>query len=159
MAKEIRKGAATHWQKFLLLALLLWPWLNPFAPGPSPQVLPLLVAWACLAGLLLFWQLLTPKAIAAGWLLAGLTSTVIALCQNQGVASAFAPWMSQADPGNIYANLRQRNQFASLTSIAMVALIWFVVQANGQTGQYAAEHPKNKMAWALAAAVLCNSFA
>ena len=162
MVRAARQGQAMDWQKSLqrplLLALLLWPWLNPFAPGPSPQVLPLLTAWVCLAGLLLGWQRLTPKAIAAGWLLAGLISTLIALCQNLGIADLFAPWMTQADPGNVYANLRQRNQFASLTSIALMALFWFVVQAQnpavGQTGEHAAAYSQNKQFWAVAAAAV-----
>ena len=137
---------ASLWQKTLLLALLLWPWLNPFAPGPSPQVLPLLISWGCLAGVLAFWSVLSARQIALGWLLAGLLSTVIALCQYFGVASAFAPWMSLTDPGNVYANLRQRNQFASLTGIALAAAIWFVLHTK--------DKPQNQRLLVLAAVLL-----
>ena len=35
---------------FVFIAL---PWLNPFSPGPTPSVAPLLVSWACAAALLL----------------------------------------------------------------------------------------------------------
>lgn len=38
---------------FLLLALFTLPWINPFAPGPSPAVGPLLFAWMCTAALAL----------------------------------------------------------------------------------------------------------
>ena len=34
------------------LVLFALTWLNPFAPGPSPSVAPLLSYWMCAAGLL-----------------------------------------------------------------------------------------------------------
>ncbi len=115
---------------FLMVAL---PWLNPFAPGPTPAVVPLMFSWAC-AGLLLLcvrhggrdgsraerWL----PAIAWAWLIAGLISSVIGLCQYFGVAGSFSPWMSQTGVGEAFANLRQRNQFATLTNISLAALLW-----------------------------------
>lgn len=47
----------------------------------------------------------------------------MALLQYFGHASAFAPWLNWAPAGEAFANLRQRNQFASLTSIALAALL------------------------------------
>ena len=144
-SQRLTKRAAL-WQKTLLLALLLLPWLNPFAPGPSPQVLPLLISWGCLAGVLVFWPVVSARQIALGWLLAGLLSTAIAICQYFGVAGIFAPWMSLTEPGNVYANLRQRNQFASLTGIALVATTWFVLHTK--------EKPQNQRLLGLAAVLL-----
>jgi hypothetical protein len=38
----------------------------------------------------------------------------------------FHNWISASTPGQAYANLRQRNQFASLTSLGLVALLYLV---------------------------------
>ena len=57
------------------------------------------------------------------WLLAGLLSSVLALLQYTGHAAALAPWVNWAPAGDAFANLRQRNQFASLTNIALAALV------------------------------------
>ena len=47
------------------------------------------------------------------------------LLQYFGAASALEPWVSSAEPGQAFANLRQRNHFASLTNIGLVALLWW----------------------------------
>lgn len=57
------------------------------------------------------------------WIAAGVLSSALALLQYLGQAHAVAPWVSPAPAGEAYANLRQRNQFASLTNIALVALL------------------------------------
>lgn len=57
------------------------------------------------------------------WILAGLASSVLGLVQYFGAAGALAPWANWAPAGEAFANLRQRNQFASLTSIALAALL------------------------------------
>lgn len=62
------------------------------------------------------------------WLAAGLISSVFALLQYTGNATALMPWINWAPPGEAFANLRQRNQFASLTNIALAALLaWQVL--------------------------------
>ncbi len=110
------------------------PWLNPFAWGPSPSVIPLLLSWVC--ALVLVWiagagrrqQKRTQGdwvlGCAFGWLLAALVSSGIGLLQYFGVAELFSPWINTTAPGEAFANLRQRNQFASLTNIGLVALVW-----------------------------------
>lgn len=161
---------------FLLLLCLVLPWLNPFAPGPSPGVVPWLVMLAGVAGLRLLlpgaWPravwvgaaaglaavmllrsvssaghnlltlavLLTMlmgaavgrqaahrpwllKVVLAGWLLAGGISSGMALLQYTGLTGAVSPWVNGTGLGEAFANLRQRNQFATLTSIALVALL------------------------------------
>lgn len=128
----------------LVLAL---PWLNPFAPLPSPAVLPWLVTLACVGVLLLLlgWRrLVTPPVAAGAWLLAALLSSVIALCQYFGVEQHFWPWMNGSPTGEAFANLRQRNQFASLTSIGLLALLWWATRAAPRAGA----------AWGLAVATL-----
>ena len=64
---------------------------------------------------------------ASAWLLAGILSTFMALLQYFGMTGVFEPWVDQARLGEAFANLRQRNQFATLTNIALVCLIWFAV--------------------------------
>jgi O-antigen ligase len=116
---------------FLFIAL---PWLNPFAPGPTPAAIPLLFSWACAAMLLGVWRggfdrLQAGRwmpAMAWAWLAAGLVSSVIGLCQYFGVAGHFSPWMSQTEVGMAFANLRQRNQFATLSNISLAALLWLM---------------------------------
>ena len=109
---------------FVLVAL---PWLNPFTSGPTPAVWPLLFSWACAALLLGLWRADGGRwrhAVACAWLAAGLVSCVIALVQYFGAADVFKPWISQTQLGEAFGNLRQRNQFATLTSIALAALLW-----------------------------------
>ncbi|MDO8778712.1 MAG: Wzy polymerase domain-containing protein [Burkholderiaceae bacterium] len=52
-------------------------------------------------------------------------------------------WVSQGAPGEAFANLRQRNQFATLMNIALSALLWHVA-----TGGSAARRPW--LAWSAA---------
>ena len=127
--------------------LLMLPWLNPFAPGPSPPVLPWLVALMATGGLL---GLGAARGIASeqpegrtfaqrwagplAWALvaAGLVSSLMGLLQYFGVAAALEPWVRQGTFGEAFANLRQRNQFASLTNMALMALIWCVMAGRAQ---------------------------
>ena len=118
---------------------LILPWLNPFAPGPSPAVLPWLLTLAVTACLLAITPVYAGIDVAArterfthrwagpaasAWLLAGVVSSLMALLQYFGVAAAFDPWINLPRAGEAFANLRQRNQFASLTNMALAALIW-----------------------------------
>ncbi|WP_096666121.1 PglL family O-oligosaccharyltransferase [Polaromonas sp. AET17H-212] len=126
--------------RFLLIAL---PWLNPFAPVPAPAVVPLLFTWTCISLLLGVrgcgrdrlcgrWVSVTAWA----WLAAGLASSLIGLCQYFGMANHFSPWINQTAIGEAFANLRQRNQFATLTSISLAALLWLAATL----GRFAGRH-------------------
>ena len=114
---------------FVAFLFLLLPWLNPFAPGSSPAVVPLLFSAGCAAALLGLrcWQVhvLTPVQIASAWLLAGLISSGIGLLQYFDAAAGLSPWVNLTSAGEAFANLRQRNQFATLTNIALAALLWW----------------------------------
>ena len=115
------------------------PWLNPFSFGPTSPALQWLVTLAAVAGLLLLgavWHAAVPQAkapwahsIAWGWLLAGLLSSVFGLVQYLGASAAWAPWVNVNEVGKAFANLRQPNQFATLTNMALAAVCWVVVQA------------------------------
>ena len=62
--------------------------------------------------------------IALAWLLAAVASTAIGVLQYFGGADRLTPWVNSASSGEAFANLRQRNQFASLTAIGMASLFW-----------------------------------
>lgn len=100
------------------------PWLFPFAPAPSPAVLPWLFAMGCAAGLLLLRSPLQPRQILIGWWLAAAVSAAIGLLQYAGVADHLSPWLVATGPGEAFGNLRQRNQFASLCNIGLAALLY-----------------------------------
>lgn len=76
------------------------------------------------------------SALATAWLLAALLSSLMALCQYFNLAHYLSPWLNEvAAHGAAYANLRQRNQFATLTSMGLAALCWFT--GRGQLGRHA----------------------
>lgn len=111
---------------FVLIAL---PWLNPFAPGPSAAVVPWLVTLTCTALVLLSWPREQPEeVIAAAWLAAALLSAELGVMQYFGATGPLGSWVNSTGLGEAFANLRQRNQFATLTNIGLGALLWFAVR-------------------------------
>jgi O-antigen ligase len=109
--------------------LLTLPWLNPFAWGPSPAVMPWLISVASsavAAAVVMTLPSQVPDLAdlpSNAWLLAGLASTMIGLLQYFGVSEVFSPWVNVTSAGEAFANLRQRNQFASLTNISLVVIL------------------------------------
>ena len=112
----------------LVPVALLIPWLNPFAGGPSPAVTPWLVSAFCAAFVCLLHARLTSRSVAVSWLLAAVLSALMGLLQYFGMTQGLTPWLHAASLGEAFANLRQRNQFATLTSIGLLALLWHVAQ-------------------------------
>lgn len=143
-------NALTLGRPALTICLLLLPWLNPFAPGPSPAVVPLLFSWLCAVILLCSGLANLARAVslamiaALSWLIAGFASSGIGLLQYFGAASAFAPWINQTHYGEAFANLRQRNQFATLTTMALVALVWLILQTQASGGD---SPRKTRLGW------------
>ncbi len=127
-------------QSIAAFFFIVLPWVNPFAPGPSPAVLPLLFSWGCAAALLgvcsaRSQSLQAPgvppvTVIASAWLAAGLLSSLMGLFQYLGAGGDLLPWVNQTELGQAFANLRQRNQFASLINMALAALFWFASTAS-----------------------------
>jgi len=64
------------------------------------------------------------RAAALGLLGAGLTSAVLGLLQYYQLAAPLVPWTTAPELGQAYGNLRQRNQFATLISMALIAGLW-----------------------------------
>ena len=96
---------------------------------------------------LLYWLLLA-------WLIAALVSSVLAVLQYLDMVRDWTPWVNQPRTGDAFANLRQRNQFASLTSIGFVALLGLVATAHSVSKRHMV------MAWCalalLAAGLACS---
>ncbi len=116
---------------FTATSLLTGPWLNPFSGGPTPAVLPLLFSWICILAVLGGGRGVVNAALAVAggaWLTAALASAGMGLLQYFGASDAFFPWISSTAPGEAYANLRQRNQFATLTNIGLAALLWWAAR-------------------------------
>lgn len=70
-------------------------------------------------------------------MVAAAISAVMGLLQYFLLADGLTPLLSQPSPGTAFANLHQRNQFATLTSIGLVALI----------GWLALQPPSDRAAW------------
>lgn len=160
--KNTENSSSSAFVPLACVALMVLPWLNPFAPGPSPAVVPLLLSMACLA-LLLGIAACRPEQldadrlawlVASAWLIAGLLSSLLGLIQYFGVSGGLMPWVNQSRYGEAFANLRQRNQFASLTNIAMIALIWFGVMFSRIRHLLTARQRRNYPVFMVMAAVL-----
>ena len=118
--------------QILIVLIFTLPWLNPFSPGPTPAAAALVFSWWC-AGMALvclawFWSSCDrrriPQAIALSWTLAAIVSAFAGLLQYAGLSDIASPWINVASPGLAYANLRQRNQFATLTNIGLCAVLY-----------------------------------
>lgn len=57
------------------------------------------------------------------------------LFQYFGLSHNLAPWVISTHAGEAFANLRQRNQFATLTSIGLISVLWYWSQAQGHAAK------------------------
>jgi O-antigen ligase len=119
----------------LMGMLMVLPWIAPWSPGPQANTVPLLVSWGCIAWLLVCGQGLTSLDIARAWAIAALISSAMGLVQYFGAAEGFSPWLHVEALGQANANLRQRNQLATLLAIGMLAVLWW--QAHGLKTRHA----------------------
>jgi O-antigen ligase len=145
---------------FLVLAGV--PWLFPLTWGPSTAILQWEISIGAVAAIIIQIALHRKKRIAdrnnlpierclpAAWLLAGIVSSVIGLIQYSGAAALFAPWINYTEMGTAFGNLRQRNQFATFTTIALAALIRWSAQDRSPTRQADAHGAALLMAMILA---------
>jgi len=115
-------------QASVTVALVI-PWVMPLAGHPSPAIVPWLTAVFCAALLLMVFAFagtpaLTAGTVGRGWVVAASLSAAMGTAQYFGFSDQLVPWLNQTQPGEAFGNLRQRNQFASLMGIGLVALIW-----------------------------------
>jgi Virulence factor membrane-bound polymerase, C-terminal/Protein glycosylation ligase/O-Antigen ligase len=101
--------------------------------GVSAEGWATLLAWACLVAMVSVGATLRqadaahpPYAsyLACMWLAVALLSVGMALCQYLQIEQWFAPWISHSGDGVPFANLRQRNQFATLCGVGLLALLY-----------------------------------
>lgn len=64
------------------------------------------------------------RGVLTGLLLAAGLTAALGIAQYFGASARLAPWVSYADAGEAYGNLRQPNQYASLCWLGMAALLW-----------------------------------
>lgn len=133
---------------WLVGVLLVLPWVHPWAPGPLPNTVPMLVGWGLLALLLVLGRLPSALELAQSWACAALLSSAMGLLQYFGEAAHLGGWVHvPAWLGDALGNLRQRNQLATLTSMGLVAVLWW--QRQGLPGLH--------MGWMLALLALGNA--
>lgn len=120
--------------KSLPIALLLaLPWWLGATLGPVAQLGAWLAAGGVL-GVILFLQNFRAWPQSLVW--AAAVSVGIGFVQFSGAAAVLSPWVSEAAAGEMVANLRQRNQLASLMAIGVLALVFNVHgKALGPLGQ------------------------
>jgi len=109
--------------------LLVMPWVQPWAFSPESNTVPLLISWACAALVMVFAPCLRPLDIARSWAVAALLSSCMGLLQYFGLAEPFSP-LIHLPPyvGEAMANLRQRNQLATLLGMGTLAVLWWQAQ-------------------------------
>ncbi len=111
---------------WLVIALLVLPWVHPWAPGPQSNTVPLLIGWGSLATLLAVKRLPSGLELAQAWTIAALIGSAMGLLQYFGEAAHLGGWVHvPAYLGDAVGNLRQRNQLATLTSLGTVAVLWW----------------------------------
>ncbi len=126
MVELDHRRANRNWLDLVCALLLILPWVEPWAPAPLPNVVPLLVSWACIGLLMVLGHTLRPLDMARAWAIAAGVSSIIGLLQYFGQADWLSPWVHVPDHlGEAMANLRQRNQLATLTAIGIAAVLWW----------------------------------
>ncbi len=139
--------------KSVLLALaLVFPWLNPIASGPSPSVNPWIMSTMCALLVAVCHRRLTTRVIATSWLIAAAVSAGMGLLQYFGMTQNLGTWVHTTSLGDAFANLRQRNQFATLTSTGLVSLLWLDSQTLKMSG--ALKHGRSPGRWVWLAPIL-----
>ena len=114
---------------WLLLSLLLVPEVVDHA-----LTLGLLASLACVAVMAMVGRRVhlggqaKMSWLVAAWLFAAGLSSVLGLLQYLDLAHGLSTWVNQPLRGDAFANLRQRNQFATLTSLGLVVLLAWVAQ-------------------------------
>jgi len=127
-----RRGRGARLGLAVLSGVLALAWLLNPSWGPTSQVLQVCVA----AAAALVWFAARPpdaavaaRVLACGWLAAAVLSALLGLVQYTGHWRASAWGLSGAPLGEIYGNLRQRNQFATLMAIGLCSALFLVPAA------------------------------
>lgn len=136
----ISRQIAADYERSLVIgvaALLALPWLSSYNFGPSGNAVQWFLAWvtALACTQLFFFKRISKRAfensVVLAWIVAAVSSAVMALIQYFDATSLLGGWVQWSEPGQAYANLRQRNQLATLLNIGLTALLWRLKQPSG----------------------------
>lgn len=72
------------------------------------------------------------RALAWGLLVAGGINAAVGLFQYFGFAKALFPWVTSPSAGYAWGLLRQRNQFATLMSLSLIAVLWLLAMRSSR---------------------------
>ena len=111
--------------------LISLPWFWPLLVGPLSAMGPDLCAWMMGALLIVFLPATRGQAglaIACGWLLAALGSSVLGLLQYFDLENGLFPWVANAPPGFVTANVHQLNMLASLLAVGLLCVWWLLIK-------------------------------
>jgi O-antigen ligase len=100
---------------------------NLWAPTTN-EALATAIAWTCIAAMIMVGvaTICHIRGLAKSWLTAALVSVIFATLQYLQVSSYLAPFISHSSDGTAFANLRQRNQFATLCGIGLLTLLYLL---------------------------------
>jgi O-antigen ligase len=125
-AKKLTKNNDAWMQDLSpIFVFLVISWTWPFAIGPSPSVMPWLATLGCgvLVAFTLASRALSGRALVLALLGAAVLSSGLGLLQFFNATLWLEPWVNASPNGEVFGNLRQRNQFASLMNIGVLALL------------------------------------
>ncbi|MNX33904.1 O-Antigen ligase [compost metagenome] len=77
------------------------------------------------------------RSMAVGLLVAGLLTAVLGLLQYYGWAEFLGHLTTSPSEGRAWGNLRQRNQFATLINLALVAALWLYASRRSRRADWA----------------------
>ena len=117
------------------IVLLAFLWRQNFTFGPSTAVVQSIVCWLCFSIFVMLCATIYPSreqqvsVILRAWLFAALVSACMGIAQYFGNTAWLQGTVTPATAGQAFGNLRQRNQFATLMSIGLIALLWYAHSA------------------------------
>jgi Virulence factor membrane-bound polymerase, C-terminal/O-Antigen ligase/Protein glycosylation ligase len=118
---------------YFIAACALFYWATAtLHPQNRVEALTTVVALLCVLVMVYVGAGLRGAGLAATWLAVALLSSVMAQLQYFGIEHYAAPWVSASGTGEAFANLRQRNQFATLTGMGLAALLYILQQHDGK---------------------------
>jgi hypothetical protein len=102
---------------------------------------------ACICVVVMVWTRcrLNSVALAKIWVIVALVSCFFAMMQYLSLEDWFAPWISPSSDGAAYANLRQRNQFATLCGIGYICILY--LRQTAQSVNKEQLHKNNGAIW------------
>ena len=136
MAESVGKSHHPYFKSNVYIAILIFgfaaPWVQNMSWGPAPNLSAELLSLAVLSALLVFDSRCIQTATLYGWVVASAVSATIGLTQYFGWSELGGNHIAEAPAGVAFANLRQRNLFASLINIGLATFILLFKNEQGK---------------------------